>query len=61
MPKATEWQRIGKYINAAFIFARADFVNVHSLQPLFGPWRSTVNLEVVLFYPQSCRSVLQRA
>jgi hypothetical protein len=27
--KATEWQRIGNQIDAAFIFARADFVNVH--------------------------------
>jgi hypothetical protein len=24
-----EWQRIRNQINAAFIFARADFVNVH--------------------------------
>jgi hypothetical protein len=28
LPLATEWQRIGKQINAASIFARADFVNV---------------------------------
>jgi hypothetical protein len=26
--QATEWQRIGNQINAAMIFARADFVNV---------------------------------
>jgi hypothetical protein len=25
----TEWQHIGDQIEAAFIFARADFVNVH--------------------------------
>jgi hypothetical protein len=25
----TKWQRIGNEINAAFILARADFVNVH--------------------------------
>jgi hypothetical protein len=29
IPQAAEWQRIGDQINAAFIFARADFVNVH--------------------------------
>jgi hypothetical protein len=27
-PQASEWQRIGDQINAAFIFARADFINV---------------------------------
>jgi hypothetical protein len=26
--QSTEWQRIGDQIDAAFIFARADFVNV---------------------------------
>jgi hypothetical protein len=26
--QVTEWQRIGNQIDAAFIFARADFVNV---------------------------------
>ena len=25
----TEWQHIGNQIDAAFVFARADFVNVH--------------------------------
>jgi hypothetical protein len=27
VPQPTEWQRIGDQIGAAFIFARADFVN----------------------------------
>jgi hypothetical protein len=27
-----EWQRIGDQIDAAFVFARADFVNVHFLR-----------------------------
>jgi hypothetical protein len=27
IPQPTEWQRIGNQINAAFIFARADFAN----------------------------------
>jgi hypothetical protein len=26
----TKWQHIGNEINAAFVFARADFVNVHA-------------------------------
>jgi hypothetical protein len=30
IPQPTEWQRIGDQINAAFIFPRADFVNVFS-------------------------------
>ena len=30
LPEPTEWQRIGNQIKAEFIFARADFVNVHS-------------------------------
>jgi hypothetical protein len=29
VPQSTEWQRIGNQINAAMIFAWADFVNVH--------------------------------
>ena len=29
IPQATEWQRIGNQIDAAMIFARADFVGVH--------------------------------
>jgi hypothetical protein len=28
VPQRTEWQRIGDQINAASIFARANFVNV---------------------------------
>jgi hypothetical protein len=28
VPQATEWQHIGNQIEAAIIFARADFVNV---------------------------------
>ena len=28
VPQPTEWQHIGNEIDAAFIFARADFVNV---------------------------------
>jgi hypothetical protein len=28
LPQATEWQRIGDEIGAAFIFARTDFVKV---------------------------------
>ena len=30
MTQPSEWQRIGNQIDAAPIFARADFVNVHS-------------------------------
>ena len=29
IPQPTKWQRIGNQIDAAFIPARADFVNVH--------------------------------
>jgi hypothetical protein len=29
LPQPTEWQRIGNQIDAAMIFARADFVSVH--------------------------------
>jgi len=29
--QATEWQRIGNQIDAAFIFARPDFVSVHQI------------------------------
>ena len=29
VPEPTEWKNIGNEINAPFIFARADFVNVH--------------------------------
>ena len=29
IPQPTEWQRIGNQIDAATIFARADFVGVH--------------------------------
>jgi len=29
IPQPTEWQHIGNQIDAALIFARADFVNVH--------------------------------
>jgi hypothetical protein len=25
----TEWQRLGNQVKTAFVFARADFVNVH--------------------------------
>jgi hypothetical protein len=28
LPQPTEWQRIGNQIDAAMIFARADFVSV---------------------------------
>ena len=28
-PQLTEWQRIGNQVDAAMIFAAADFVNVH--------------------------------
>ena len=28
IPQATEWQHIGNEIDAAMVFARADFVNV---------------------------------
>ena len=30
IPQPAEWQRIGNQIDAALIFARADFVNVRS-------------------------------
>jgi len=29
LPQPTNWQRIGNQIDAAMIFSRADFVNVH--------------------------------
>jgi hypothetical protein len=32
VPEATEWQRIGNQIDAAMIFARADFVNMRWFQ-----------------------------
>ena len=31
VPEPTEWKNIGNEINAPFIFARADFVNVHGM------------------------------
>jgi hypothetical protein len=31
IPQPTEWQRIGDQIDAAMIFARADFVNVQQI------------------------------
>ena len=35
IPQPSEWQNIGNEINALFIFARSDFVNVHgNAQPL---------------------------
>ena len=30
IPQPTEWQRVGNQIDAAFIFARTDCVNMHS-------------------------------
>jgi len=33
VPQATEWQRIGNQINAAFIGSRSHFVNVDFLLP----------------------------
>jgi len=30
-PQLTEWQRIGDQIDAAFVFAGADFVNVDGM------------------------------
>ena len=33
IPQPAEWQRIGDQIDAAMVFARADFVSVHQLQP----------------------------
>jgi hypothetical protein len=32
LPEPPEWQRVGDQIDAAFVFARADFVNVHFLR-----------------------------
>jgi hypothetical protein len=29
VPQPAEWQHIGNQINAAFVFARSDFVKVH--------------------------------
>jgi len=29
VPEPTEWEHIGNEINAAMIFTRSDFVNVH--------------------------------
>jgi hypothetical protein len=34
VPQATEWQRIGNQIDAAMIFAQADFVNLRWLHSL---------------------------
>jgi hypothetical protein len=34
VPQPTEWQRIGNQIDAAFIFARSDFVKVIPLRLL---------------------------
>jgi hypothetical protein len=34
VPNATEWQRIGNQIDAAMIFAQADFVNLRWLHRL---------------------------
>ena len=31
IPQPTKWQRIGNQIDAAFVFARADFVKVHRI------------------------------
>ena len=31
IPQPTEWQHIGNQINAALIFARADFVNAQGM------------------------------
>jgi hypothetical protein len=28
LPQPTEWQHVGDQIDAAFVFARSDFVNV---------------------------------
>jgi hypothetical protein len=35
VPRATEWQRIGNRIDAAMIFARADYLNVRTV-PVIG-------------------------
>ena len=35
VPQATEWQRVGNEIDAARIFARANFVNVGALEQLW--------------------------
>jgi hypothetical protein len=32
IPQPIEWQRIGNEIDAAFVFARPDFVNVHHVK-----------------------------
>jgi hypothetical protein len=32
VPQPTEWQGIGDQIDAAFVFAWADFVNVHRVK-----------------------------
>jgi hypothetical protein len=29
VPQPAEWQHVGNPVNAAFVFARSDFVNVH--------------------------------
>jgi hypothetical protein len=31
VPQSPEWQRAGDQIDAAMIFARSDFVNVHEM------------------------------
>src|SRR5262249_16991498 len=36
VPQPTEWQNIADQINAAFVFARADFIKVH------GPLASSI-------------------
>src|SRR5438128_7764402 len=42
IPQPTEWQRIGNQIEAAFIFARADFVSVHQRSCSMFPHRFVV-------------------
>jgi hypothetical protein len=42
VPQTTEWQRIGNQIDAAFIFARSDFVNVFEPHRLFSLYHFVV-------------------
>jgi len=37
--QVTEWQRIGKQIDAAFVFAGMDFISVHRVVALFSAVR----------------------
>jgi hypothetical protein len=60
VPQPTKRQRIGNQIDAAMIFARADFVNVHRVVALFsqpGEWQKLFSL----FFSREEKQLLFRA